>query len=42
VPTRAYIEFRLVTQYGRIDHPVESADVLNYLTWCQDQERLRR
>jgi hypothetical protein len=42
VPTRDYVQFRLVTQYGRVDHPIESADVLNYLTWCQDQDRLRR
>jgi len=36
------VQFRLVTQYGGIDHPVVAADVLNYLTWCQDQERVRR
>ncbi len=42
VPTRDYLQFRLVTQYGTVDHPVGAADVLNYLTWCQDQERSRR
>jgi hypothetical protein len=42
VPTRDYLHFRLVTQYGRADQPIESADVLNYLAWCRDQERVRR
>ena len=42
VPPKGYVQFRLVTQYGGIDHPVVAADVLNYLTWCQDQERVRR
>ncbi len=35
VPSRAYVEFRMVTQYGRVDHPVEADDVLNYLSWCR-------
>ena len=42
VPTKDYVRFRLVTQYGSVDHPIETDDVLNYLAWCQDQERLRR
>ena len=42
VPTKDYVRFRLVTQYGSVDHPIETVDVLNYLAWCQDQERLRR
>ena len=42
VPTREYLQFRMVTQYGTVDHPMTAGDVLNYLTWCQDQERRRR
>ena len=42
VPTNEYLRFRLVTQYGTVDHPIDPADVLNYLAWCQDQERVRR
>ena len=41
VPTRDYLQFRLVTQYGTVDHPMNADDVLNYLAWCQDQERRR-
>ena len=40
VPSRAYLEFRLVTQYGDISHRPEPADVLNYLRWCRDWQRL--
>lgn len=39
VPDRDYLTFRLVTQYGRNDAPVEPEDVLNYLAWCQQQDR---
>jgi hypothetical protein len=39
VPSGAYLEFRLVTQYGRTDIPPEPADVLNYLAWCRDWDR---
>jgi hypothetical protein len=35
VPSRAYLEFRLVTQYGSNTHPPSPADVLNYLAWCR-------
>jgi hypothetical protein len=35
VPSRAYLEFRLVTQYGSNSHPPSPADVLNYLAWCR-------
>jgi hypothetical protein len=35
VPTRAYVEFRLLTQYGTNGHPPSPADVLNYLQWCR-------
>jgi hypothetical protein len=40
VPSRSYLEFRLVTQYGDISHRPEPADVLNYLRWCRDWKRL--
>jgi hypothetical protein len=35
VPTRAYVEFRLTTQYGTNGHPPSAVDVLNYLAWCR-------
>ncbi len=35
VPTRAYVEFRLLTQYGANGHSPSPADVLNYLAWCR-------
>jgi hypothetical protein len=35
VPTRAYVEFRLLTQYGTNGHSPSPADVLNYLAWCR-------
>lgn len=40
VPSRSYLEFRLVTQYGDISHRPEAKDVLNYLRWCRDWQRL--
>lgn len=40
VPTRSYLEFRLLTQYGDISHRTEPDDVLNYLRWCRDWQRL--
>jgi hypothetical protein len=39
VPSRNYLEFRLVTQYGDISHRPEPTDVLNYLRWCRDWQR---
>jgi hypothetical protein len=35
VPSRDYLAFRLVTQYGRSEHRIEPVDVLNYLAWCK-------
>ena len=35
------MRFRLVTQYGRIDAVVEPGDVLNYLSWCKQQDQAR-
>ena len=40
LPSREYFRFRLVTQYGDISHRPEPADVLNYLRWCRDWQRL--
>jgi len=39
IPAADYLRFRVVTQYGSdVRHPA-TADVLNYLTWCQRVER---
>jgi hypothetical protein len=40
VPSRSYLRFRLLTQYGDISHRPEADDVLNYLRWCRDWQRL--
>jgi hypothetical protein len=40
LPSRSYLEFRIVTQYGDISHRPEPQDVLNYLRWCRDWQRL--
>lgn len=40
LPDPAYLRFRMVTQYGDISHRPEPADVLNYLRWCRDWQRL--
>jgi hypothetical protein len=42
LPSARYLEFRLVTQYGDIPRRPEADDVLNYLRWCRDWERLDR
>lgn len=42
VPSGAYLEFRLTTQYGDPVHPPEPADVLNYLAWARDWDAQRR
>ena len=39
VPAREYLEFRMVTQYGAIDHCATPEDVLNYLAWCRRHDR---
>ena len=36
VPTREYIRFRVLTQYGERGHELEVADVLSYLRWLKD------
>ena len=35
LPDRAYLRFRLVTQYGDADHRPDAADVVAYLHWCR-------
>jgi hypothetical protein len=40
VPDPAYVAFRLETQYGAAGAP-SAHDVVTYLAWCRDQERLR-
>jgi hypothetical protein len=37
VPSGPYLRFRLVTQYGSVDHSPTPDDVLNYLAWCRHQ-----
>lgn len=41
VPAVDYLRFRMVTQYGRVDHPLVRDDVLNYLQWCRVQDQRR-
>ena len=45
LPDREYLRFRLETQYGtgadgKATAAAEPEDVLTYLRWCRDQERL--
>jgi hypothetical protein len=39
LPSRAYLGFRFETQYGR-DGVARPADVVAYLEWCRDLDRL--
>lgn len=39
VPSRDYLRFRLLTQYGDTQHPVDPGDVVNYLAWCRQWSR---
>jgi hypothetical protein len=41
LPSREYLRFRLLTQYGDAEHEIEPRDVLNYLRWCAVWERSR-
>jgi len=36
----AYLAFRAETQYGDAQHRFSGVDVVNYLTWCRQLERL--
>jgi hypothetical protein len=40
-PDRAYLAFRLETQYGRDGAPVPR-DLVTYLEWCRSQRRIMR
>jgi hypothetical protein len=40
VPSRQYLRFRLLTQYGDNVGRPQPEDVLNYLRWCRDWERI--
>ncbi|TMK67152.1 MAG: hypothetical protein E6G60_01465 [Actinobacteria bacterium] len=40
VPDRRYFGFRLETQYGRT-READPRDLVAYLEWCRDQQRLR-
>jgi hypothetical protein len=40
VPARSYVRFRQVTQYGAPDHDAEPADVVRYLQWCRQWQRV--
>lgn len=42
LPDREYMRFRMVTQYGDPDHPMEPADVVAYLHWCRAYRRALR
>jgi hypothetical protein len=35
LPDRAYLGFRLETQYGDPKHRAEPGDVVAYLVWCR-------
>jgi hypothetical protein len=35
LPSREYLEFRLVTQYGTKVNGGQVPDVLHYLSWCR-------
>ena len=37
VPSREYLRFRLLTQYGDSETGATGADVVNYLAWCRTQ-----
>ena len=42
VPDGAYLRFRLLTQYGSPQHPMDPGDVVNYLAWCTRAGRVER
>lgn len=41
VPDRAWMRFRLLTAYGDPDHRPEPEDVVAWLQWCRQFERMR-
>lgn len=40
LPGADYLRFRMETQYGDELHRPQPADVIDYLTWCRQIERL--
>jgi hypothetical protein len=42
VPDRAWMRFRLQTQYGDPNHAPEPADVVTWLEWSRGWRSLRR
>jgi hypothetical protein len=40
-PDRAYLAFRLETQYGAATAPPAPSDLIAYLGWCRTQDRTR-
>ena len=36
VPTKDYVAFRTVTQYGEIGRSPSPEDVVDYLAWCRE------
>jgi len=42
LPSRPYLEFRLVTQYGDPHHRMEPEDVVTYLRWCKSYRQALR
>jgi hypothetical protein len=39
VPSRAYLRFRMETQYGDAGHRPEGDDLVTYLRWCREWNR---
>jgi hypothetical protein len=40
LPGRSYLEFRMETQYGGGTRRPVPSDVIHYLSWCQQMQRL--
>jgi hypothetical protein len=40
LPSREYLAFRALTQYGDADHRPEAPDVVSYLAWLRSWSRL--
>lgn len=42
LPSREYLAFRALTQYGETQRPPRAEDVVDYLAWCREWERTLR
>jgi hypothetical protein len=40
IPPGDYVRFRLQTQYGSVNHRIDTVDVLNNLSWCKTNRAL--